>query len=102
MVLNVEQIDGLTPDFYEPLAPIDDGRTIELCDEAETFFAATGADIRHGGDRACYFPAADRVQMPERRQFRDAESYCATLAHELTHWTGHPSPPCPGPQGPLR
>jgi antirestriction protein ArdC len=23
--------------------------------------------------------------------FTDAESYCSTLAHELTHWTKHPS-----------
>jgi antirestriction protein ArdC len=23
--------------------------------------------------------------------FRDAESYAATAAHELTHWTAHPN-----------
>ena len=33
----------------------------------------------------------DRVQMPPFETFRDAESYYATLAHELTHWTRHPS-----------
>ena len=31
------------------------------------FFAATGADIRHGGDRAFYAIHADRVQMPRLR-----------------------------------
>ncbi len=27
--------------------------------------------------------------MPPFETFRDAESYAATLAHELTHWTKH-------------
>ena len=30
------------------------------------------------------------MQMPPFEAFRDAESYYATLAHELTHWTKHP------------
>ena len=29
--------------------------------------------------------------MPPFECFRDAESYYSTLAHELTHWTKHPS-----------
>ena len=29
--------------------------------------------------------------MPRFEAFRDAESYYATLAHETTHWTRHPS-----------
>ena len=29
--------------------------------------------------------------MPEFPTFRDAESYYATLAHEMTHWTRHES-----------
>jgi antirestriction protein ArdC len=29
--------------------------------------------------------------MPEFPTFRDGESYYATLAHEMTHWTRHPS-----------
>ena len=31
------------------------------------------------------------VQLPPFETFRDAESHAATLAHELTHWTRHPS-----------
>jgi antirestriction protein ArdC len=27
--------------------------------------------------------------MPELQSFRDGESYYATLAHEITHWTRH-------------
>jgi antirestriction protein ArdC len=31
------------------------------------------------------------VQLPPPEAFRDAESYAATKAHELIHWTGHSS-----------
>ena len=55
-----------------------------------SFFAATGANILHGGSRACYVPSTDNIHMPCIEFFRDAESYYATLAHETTHWTRHP------------
>ena len=55
------------------------------------FHAATGAIIRHGGDMALLQLSHDMVQMPEFQAFRDTESYYATLAHEMTHWTRHPS-----------
>ena len=29
------------------------------------------------------------IQLPPVDAFRDAESYTATKAHELIHWTGH-------------
>ncbi len=59
-------------------------------EHAESYFSASGADIRSGGNRACYSEGSDHVQMPPFESFRDAESYYATLAHELTHWTKHP------------
>jgi antirestriction protein ArdC len=88
-VFNVEQIDGLPAHFLAPAAPRLD--PLQRIDHAERFFAATGATIRHGGDRAFYSGASDHVQMPHFEAFRDAESYSATLAHELTHWTKHPA-----------
>ena len=47
--------------------------------------------IQHGGNRAFYSPGRDIVQMPELKTFRDAESYYATLAHEMTTGTRHES-----------
>ncbi len=88
-VFNVEQIEGLPAHYYQPPAPRDDSRTLELIEEAETFFAGTAATFRHGGNRAFYAPAADFIQLPPAEAFRDAESYAATKAHELVHWTGH-------------
>jgi len=60
-----------------------------LIEAAERFFAATGAVVRHGGDKAYYAPRPDIIQLPAPESFRDAESYGATKAHELTHWTSH-------------
>ena len=88
-VFNVEQIEGLPAHYYTPAAPRDDSRTLELIEEAEEFFTGTGATFRHGGNRAFYAPAADFIQLPPADAFRDAQSYAATKAHELIHWTGN-------------
>ncbi len=88
-VFNVEQIDGLPERFYTWPEPINPG--IERDAALEAFFGATGTDIRHGGARAYYALESDYVQMPPIECFRDCESYYATLAHEMTHWTRHPS-----------
>jgi antirestriction protein ArdC len=86
-VFNVEQIEGLPAHFYPaPPAPVNP-ETRKAA--AEAYFAATGATIRHGGDRAFYAPSLDLIQMPAFESFRDAESYYATLAHETVHWTSH-------------
>ncbi|MBN9509163.1 MAG: DUF1738 domain-containing protein [Alphaproteobacteria bacterium] len=84
-VFNVEQVEGLPAHFYALAErPAD---TVQRIAHAEDFFAATRADIRHGGSRAFYSPAHDFVQMPPFEAFREAEAYYATLAHEMTHWT---------------
>src|SRR3984893_16673830 len=88
-VFNVEQIDGLPEHYYAKPAPRTE--TVQRIERAETFFAATGATIRQGGTMALYSVTHDHVQMPPIEAFRDAESYYATLAHETTHWTRHPS-----------
>lgn len=88
-VFNVEQIEDLPAHFYAVAEPQLD--PVQRIEHAEEFFAATKADIRHGGNQAYYAIGADYVQMPPFEAFRDAESYYATLAHETTHWTRHPS-----------
>ena len=88
-VFNLEQIEGLPERFAPvPCRPLDEAVRIE---RAEAFVTGTGATLRTGGDRAFYSPGSDVVQVPLFSAFRDAESYYATLAHELTHWTGHRS-----------
>jgi antirestriction protein ArdC len=87
-VFNVAQIEGLPAHCYT--RPEQKADRPELIGAAERFFSATGAIIRHGGDRAYYSPGLDTIQLPVPEAFRDAESYAATKVHELTHWTSHP------------
>jgi antirestriction protein ArdC len=87
-VFNAEQCDGL-PAHYTAKAEPPALTPLQRIEAADRFFAATGADIRHGGTRAYYAPQPDYIQMPPFETFKDAESYAATLAHELTHWTKH-------------
>ncbi|MBN9147760.1 MAG: DUF1738 domain-containing protein [Nitrobacter sp.] len=87
-VFNVEQIEGLPAHYYAPAAaPLD---PVQRDARADAFFTQAGAEIRHGGNMAYYSVTSDHVQMPPFETFRDAESYYATLAHEVTHWTRHP------------
>jgi hypothetical protein len=87
-VFNAEQCDGL-PAQYTANAEAPALPPLARIERADRFFAATGANIRHGGTRAYYAEGPDYVQMPPFETFRDAESHAATLAHELTHWTKH-------------
>lgn len=86
-VFNTEQIEGLPEHYYPKPAPRTE--TIPRIARAEAFVSATGAAIRHGGNMAFYNITLEYVQMPIIEAFKDVESYYATLAHELTHWTRH-------------
>ena len=79
-VFNAAQVEGDKP----PERPQPPGLAVRL-ENAERFVAATGAVIAHGGDRAYYKPAEDRIQLPPPEQFRSSGGYYATALHELTH-----------------
>ncbi len=81
-VFNAQQIDGIPPIRVEPRKPF------EVIEAGEKIMKDSGADIRHGGDRAFYSPAGDFIRLPQKEQFRDAPSYYATGCHELIHWSG--------------
>jgi antirestriction protein ArdC len=88
-VFNVEQIEGLPAQYYAKPEPRPD--PVARNGRAECFTAATGAVVHHGGSMASYNVGTDQLRMPAFETFRDAESYYATLLHELTHWTRHPT-----------
>ena len=56
---------------------------------AEELLAHSGAVIRHGGDRACYRPGDDVIQLPLPGVFPEASRYYNVELHELTHSTSH-------------
>jgi antirestriction protein ArdC len=78
-VFNVEQIEGLPPQ-YQPQMPTHTGVDIRHA-QAESFIAATRATIRVGGDGAYYAPAFDVIQLPPPPAFRDMEGYYSTALH---------------------
>lgn len=88
-VFCADQCEGLPQHFYATVeAPKE---TLQRIERADAFFANTKAEIRTGGNSAYYAIDSDYVRMPPFETFRDAESHAGTLAHELTHWTRHPS-----------
>ena len=86
-VFNIAQIENLPADLAPHRA--DEAGSIELMEEPEAFFRATGASFRHGGSRAFFAPGPDYIQLPDPQSFKDLASYAATKAHELAHWSGH-------------
>jgi len=89
-VFNVDQIENLPAQYRTEPVPTD-SEPLDLIEDAEAFFAKTGAVIRHGGNKAYYARAQDLVQLPIPESFDTAESYASVKAHELTHWTSHTS-----------
>ena len=85
-IFNLDQVDGIEPP-QEPetllLEPIAEAEKIvqEMPNAPEILEAA--------GDRACYYPSRDEVQMPFLQDFDDSEEYYSVLFHELGHSTGH-------------
>ena len=90
-VFNAEQVDGYEMPDVPAVSPIERNAKVDA------FMAATGADIRHGGQSAHYDVTADHIQMPDEGLFTGTdtsnatEAYYSTLLHESCHWTGHKS-----------
>jgi len=89
-VFNVAQVDGIK--LPKPKKIINKVKSVK---RAEQYIANTKAVIQIGGNRACYSPVLDYINMPSKAQFKDtktakaSENYYSTLLHELVHWTGH-------------
>ena len=89
-IFNADQCDDL-PAMYSPeplMEPVEPaGRRRRI----DAFFARIDAQLRHTGSEAYYEPVLDRITMPPATLFEGFDHYYATLAHELSHWTGHSS-----------
>jgi antirestriction protein ArdC len=86
VVFSADQVEG---EFAESLQVHDEEPTGVVPDfaPADELIEATGADVRHGGDRAFYRPADDYIQMPHKHRFDPVGSYYESFFHELAHWS---------------
>ena len=87
-VFNADQVEGV--DHLRIGHDNEISKQGDSFDEAEAALVATNADIRFGGSQACYSLTGDFILMPHREQFSGGE-FVETLAHELVHWTEHPT-----------
>ncbi|WP_110633547.1 DUF3275 family protein [Salinicola salarius] len=90
-LFNVDQCDGLPEEVTNPPATSVEG--FDSVDALDDFIDGCGIKVTHSLDReiAGYYPRQDRVLMPAKERFHDADSYYSVALHELTHATGHES-----------
>ncbi|TWU00469.1 DNA primase TraC [Botrimarina colliarenosi] len=86
VVFNADQVEGLArPDEAPPeeaaFVPIEAASRI-----VKEYPNPPAIELR--GNRACYLPATDRVEIADPHRFESSESFFATLFHELAHSTG--------------
>jgi antirestriction protein ArdC len=84
-VFNLDQVEGECLDHLRP-RPRSQSNFIDY-EPADKVIAATGADIRYGGNRAFYSRSDDHIQMPFKATFESQHEWYATHFHELCHWS---------------
>jgi antirestriction protein ArdC len=87
-LFNTDQCEDLPPGLAPPLHSLEQHQDGVL-PQAEALIRATGADIRIGGNKAFYVPAADFIQVPPPAAYFETIDWHRTVFHELGHWTGH-------------
>lgn len=86
-VFHISQVDGIEP-LKEPLNNIE---PIEAADKVIIdYVAREHIDFSETkSNKAFYSPSSDRVVVPLKEQYQNANEYYSTTFHELTHSTGH-------------
>jgi antirestriction protein ArdC len=89
-VFNADQIEGLDGTYHsEP--EVGAANAPDPLPRWQRFFDAigegAGIPTTFEGDRACYIPALDRVNMPRIERFTSAGQFYSTWWHELRRAT---------------
>lgn len=87
-VFNVDQCDGLPGEIAKAVPP---SPQCLVEPKVEALIRASGIDFRIGGDRACYMPVENYVQVPPPQAFFEPINWHRTALHELAHASGHAS-----------
>ena len=87
-VFNIEQTEGIEiPAPASPTATLQFS-PIEACERICSAYIGA-PEVIFRDQRACYVPALDVINMPDKATFHTVEEYYSTLFHEYTHSTGH-------------
>ena len=84
VVFNRDQVDGVEDSALQEAAPI----STSIAD-ALAFLEGVGVPVEYGLHDAYYRADLDKVFMPERAAFASDLDLVSTLAHEVTHASGH-------------
>ncbi len=93
-VFSADQVEGAKAFRVEE----DEGQRVPDFEPADSLIDATGADIRHRGDRAFYrlpepyddwpwHKDGDYIVLPSKHRFDPVGGYYETAFHELAHWS---------------
>lgn len=87
-VFHISQVDGVEPLNKEELKDVD---PIPEADEIiDSYVKREGINYQEiASNEAYYSPLDDRVVVPMKNQFQNANEFYSTAFHELTHSTGH-------------
>ena len=87
-VFHISQVDGVEPLNKEELKEVD---PIPEADEIiDSYVKREGIKYQEiASNEAYYSPLDDRVVVPMKSQFENANEFYSTAFHELTHSTGH-------------
>ena len=89
-VFHISQVDGVEPLNKDELKDVD---PIPEADEIiDSYVKREGINYQEiASNEAYYSPLGDRVVVPMKSQFENANEFYSTAFHELTHSTGHKS-----------
>jgi antirestriction protein ArdC len=98
VVFNADQVEGKIAERLQVHDEPASGIVVPDYGPAAELIAATGADIRFGGDRAYYcrpipegswpnHTDGDYIMLPPKHRYVKSGCYYETLAHELCHWS---------------
>ncbi|PHN00918.1 ArdC family protein [Flavilitoribacter nigricans] len=88
-VFNIADIEDI--EFDIPEVELQEHERIVKCEAIIKNVPNAPQYVFEDANKAYYNPIADKLNMPDIRQFTTAEEYYVTFFHELSHSTGHKS-----------
>lgn len=92
-VFHISNVEGIEPLEIEETIINVNAETNAFCEverAVERYIENSAINYEvTNGNRACYSPTTDTIQIPSFKQFVNMNEYYSTLFHEIVHSTGH-------------